>query len=138
MAHVDLTIKSQFFIFHKGVPKLRKLAVVKLIRPRYVKLSLWKIDITFANFSHQRLYWSIWTEGFKIDPFWIQSCTMNVGYGRMQEFISNQGCNPSRTLCSSMQSLLQNSNCTNTLYFGERAFAFTGPKLWNSIPEHII
>ena len=45
--------------------------------------------------------------------------------------------NPSRTLRSSMQSLLQNSYRPNTLYYGERAFAFAAPKLWNSIPEHI-
>ena len=40
-------------------------------------------------------------------------------------------------LRSSMQSLLLKSYRPNTLYYGERSFAFAAPKLWNSIPEHI-
>ena len=42
-----------------------------------------------------------------------------------------------RILRSSMQSLLLKSYRPNTLYYGERSFAFAAPKLWNSIPEHI-
>ena len=45
--------------------------------------------------------------------------------------------NPSQILRSSMQSLLLKSYRPNTLYYGERSFAFAAPKLWNSIPEHI-
>ena len=46
-------------------------------------------------------------------------------------------CTTSRILRSSMQSLLLKSYRPNTLYYGERSFAFAAPKLWNSIPEHI-
>ena len=46
-------------------------------------------------------------------------------------------CNPPRSLRSSMRSLLQKTYRPNTLYYGERAFFFAAPKMWNSIPEHI-
>ena len=62
-------------------------------------------------------------------------CLRNQGPSYLCELLKLR--NPSRTLRSSMQSLLQNSYRPNTHYYGERAFAFAAPKLWNSIPEHI-
>ena len=62
-------------------------------------------------------------------------CLHNQGPSYLRELLKFR--NPSRTLRSSKQSLLQNSYRPNTLYYGERAFAFAAPKLWNSIPEHI-
>ena len=62
-------------------------------------------------------------------------CLHNQGPSYLRELLKFR--NPSRTLRSSKQSLLQNSYRPNTLFYGERAFAFAAPKLWNSIPEHI-
>ena len=62
-------------------------------------------------------------------------CLHNQGPSYLRELLKFR--NPSWTLRSSMQSLLQNSYRPNTLYYGERAFAFAAPKLWNSTPEHI-
>ena len=62
-------------------------------------------------------------------------CLHNQGLSYLRELLKFR--NPSRTLHSSKQSLLQNSYPPNTLYYGERAFAFAAPKLWNSIREHI-
>ena len=62
-------------------------------------------------------------------------CLHNQGPSYLRELLKFR--NPSRTLRFSKQSLLQNSYRPNTLYYGERAFAFAAPKLWNSIPEHI-
>ena len=62
-------------------------------------------------------------------------CLHNQGPSYLRELLKFR--NPSRTLCSSTQSLLQNSYRPNTLYYGERAFALAAPKLWNSISEHI-
>ena len=62
-------------------------------------------------------------------------CLHNQGPSYLRELLKFR--NPSRTLRSFKQFLLQNSYRPNTLYYGERAFAFAAPKLWNSIPEHI-
>ena len=62
-------------------------------------------------------------------------CLHNQGPSYLRELLKFR--NPSRTLRSFKQFLLQNSYRPNTLYYCERAFAFAAPKLWNSIPEHI-
>lgn len=62
-------------------------------------------------------------------------CLHNQGPSYLRELLKFP--NPSRILRSSMQSLLLKSYRPNTLYYGERSFAFAAPKLWNSIPEHI-
>ena len=62
-------------------------------------------------------------------------CLHNQGPSYLRELLKFP--NPSRILRSSMQSLLLKSYRPNTLYYGERTFAFAAPKLWNSIPEHI-
>ena len=60
-------------------------------------------------------------------------CLYNQGPSYLRELLKFQ--NTSRPLRSSVQSFLQNSYRPNTLYYGERAFAFTALKLWNSIPN---
>ena len=62
-------------------------------------------------------------------------CLHNQGPSYLCELLEFR--NPPRTLRSSMRSLLQYTYRPNTLYYGDRAFSFAAPKLWNSIPEHI-
>ena len=62
-------------------------------------------------------------------------CLHNQGPSHLCELLEFR--NPPRTLRSSMRSLLQNTYRPYTLYYGERAFSFAAPKLWNSIPDHI-
>jgi len=62
-------------------------------------------------------------------------CLHNQGPSYLRDLLKFG--NPSRTLRPSIQSLLHNSYRPTTLYYGERAFAFAAPKLWNAIPEHI-
>ena len=62
-------------------------------------------------------------------------CIHNQGPSYLRQLLKFR--NPSRTLRFSTQSLIQNSNRPNILYYGERAFAFAAPKLLNSPPKHI-
>lgn len=56
-------------------------------------------------------------------------CLHNQGPSYLLELLKFR--NPSRSLRPSMKPLLRNSYRPNTLYYGERAFAFAAPKTLN-------